>query len=93
VGVAKNAVGDITATFTITPDGISELREDYVRSALDYLDIGQPFNLWVARSFSEDADAAGCCQGLDESIEESVARGELRADYAREWGVYLAENN
>ena len=91
VGVAADAIVDITATFTISPDGISGLNEDYIRSALDYEDIGGPFNAWVRQNFPEDADAAGCCAG--ETIEESVARGELRAQYAREWAVYLADNN
>jgi hypothetical protein len=93
VGVAADSIVDITATFTVSPDGISDLREDYVGSALDYLDIASPFNAWVARNFPEDADAAGCCQGRNETIEDSVIRGELRAQYAREWAIYLAENN
>jgi len=91
VGVAADAIVDVTATFTITPDGISDLNEDYAGSFPNYLQIGQPFNLWVARNFPEDYDAAGCCAG--ETIEESVTRGELRAQYAREWAVYLADNN
>lgn len=91
VGVAADAIVDITATFTITPEGISDLREDYSLSVPDYFDIGQPFNAWVLANFPEDADAAGCCEG--ETIEESVTRGELRAQYAREWAVYLADNN
>jgi hypothetical protein len=91
VRVAADAIVDITATFTITPDGISGLNENYSGSVLDYADIARPFNAWVQANFPEDADAAGCCEG--ETIEESVARGELRAQYAREWAIYLAENN
>lgn len=63
----------------------------FTGSALDYLDIGQPFNAWVLENFPEDADTAGCCEG--ETIEESVTRGELRAGYAKEWAIYLAENS
>lgn len=74
-----------------TPDGISGLHENYSLSALNYLAIGTPFNFWVSQNYPEDADAAVCCQG--ETIEESVTRGELRAGYAREWAVYLADNN
>ncbi len=91
VGVAADSVVDITATFTITPEGISDLREDYVGSRLNYAGIAAPFNAWLRRDFPNDADAAGCCAG--ETIAESVARGELRATYAREWALYLAENN
>jgi len=91
VRVAADAIVDITATFTITPDGISDLHEDYAGSVLDYADIGQPFNAWLVANFPEDADVAGCCEG--ETIEESVTRGELRAQYAREWAIYLADNS
>ena len=79
VGVAADGIVDITATFTITPDGISDLHEDYAVSFPNYLDIGQPFNTWVRANCPEDADAAGCCHGRDETIELSVAQGELRA--------------
>lgn len=93
VGVAADAIVDITATLTITPDGISDLNENYFDSVPDPMDIGAPFNGWVGLNFPEDAVAAGCCQGRDETIEDSVARGKLRAQYARQWAIYLADNN
>jgi hypothetical protein len=91
VRLAADSIVSITAILTITPEGISALVEAYSDSVLDYADIGGPFNAWVRANFPEDADAAGCCAG--ETIEESVARGELRAGYAREWAIYLADNN
>jgi hypothetical protein len=91
VRLAADAIVAVKAYLTITPDGISDLREDYTGSVLDYADIGEPFNAWVLENFPEDADVAGCCAG--ETIEESVTRGELRAGYAEEWAIYLAENS
>ena len=91
VGVAADAIVDITATLTVTPGGISDLHENYSDLGLNYLVIGRPFNVWLVENFPEDAFIAGCCEG--ETIEESVIRGELRAQYAREWAVYLADNS
>ena len=90
VGVAADKIVSIRATLTISPDGISDLHENYAGSDLDYLAIGTPFNNWLSQNYYEDFFVAGCCEG--ETVEESVARGKLRAQYAKEWAIYLKDN-
>ena len=75
-----------TAMITIGPGGISELREFY--GSPDFADTGIPFSAWMERTHLDDAEAAGCCAG--DTVEESIARGELRARYAAEWNAHLA---
>lgn len=70
----------------MTPDGIADLREG-VSSTLSYAHVGRPFDAWVFANFREDYDEAGCCEA--DTVEESVARGELRAFYARQWAETL----
>ena len=48
------------------------------------------FDAWMAAVHPDDAEAAGCCAG--ETVQESVARGELLARYAGEYAAFLAEN-
>lgn len=74
---------------TFTPDGISDLKERY--GSPDFADTGGPFNLWMEANHPEDADAAGCCEA--DTIEESVARGQLRAQYAKEYAAFLETNS
>ncbi len=38
----------------------------------------------------DDADKVDCCEG--DTVEESVARGELRSAYADLWVAYLEAN-
>lgn len=78
-----------TAKMTITPSGISHLEEFYPFP--HFTTVGGPFEQWMEENHPEDADAAGCCQG--DTVEESVARGELRAQYAAEWAAYLEAND
>ncbi len=89
IGLAVNAVEiPTTAEMTITPDGISDLYESF--GAPDFLVTGGPFLLWMDRNHPEDADAVDCCEA--DTVEESIARGELRAQYAAEWAVYIKTN-
>jgi hypothetical protein len=74
---------------TFTPDGISDLEERY--SLPNFLITGGPFSNWMEANHPEDADAAGCCEA--DTIEESVARGQLRAQYAKEYAVFLETNS
>ena len=83
-----SAVIPTTTKLTVTPDGISEIREAY--SFPNFLNTGAPFTRWMEANHPEDADATGCCEA--DTVEESVARGELRALYAQEWAVYLEAN-
>jgi len=77
-----------TTEMTITPDGISDLRDWYAGS--HFTVVGNPFTRWLRENHPEDAGAAGCCQGG--TVEESVDRAELRAQYATEWAAYLEAN-
>jgi hypothetical protein len=78
-----------TATImTFTPNGISDLEERY--SDLDLSKTDRPFSFWMEANHPEDADAAGCCEA--DTIEESVARGQLRAQYAKEYAAFLETN-
>lgn len=43
----------------------------------DHSTVNTPFNLWMQANHPDDADKVGCCGG--DTVEESVARGELRA--------------
>ena len=74
---------------TFTPDGISDLEERYSRP--NFLTTGGPFTRWMEANHPGDADAAGCCEA--DTIEESVARGQLRAQYAKEYAAFLETNN
>lgn len=74
------------ADIELTPDGISELREYYGQP--DFVDTGRPFDAWLREHHPEVADIAGCCSG--ETVEESITRGELRAEYAARWAADLA---
>ena len=73
---------------TVTPDGISDLFEAY--GTPDFTHTGFPFRRWMEANHPDDADATGCCAG--DTVEESTARGELRAQYAQEWAAYLEAN-
>ena len=73
---------------TITPDGINELRDSY--GSPDFTATGNPFRSWMEANHPDDAEATGCCEGA--TVEESIARGELRARYAQEWAAYLEAN-
>jgi hypothetical protein len=78
-----------TTKMTIGPDGITDLRETYGGNHFQVA--GDPFRSWMEENHPEDAKAAGCCQGR--TVEESVARGELRAQYSDEWATYLEAND
>ena len=74
---------------TITPDGISEFRDRF--GPPDHNVTERPFTTWMEENHPQDAEAAGCCEG--DTVEQSIARGELRAQYAAEWAAYLETND
>jgi hypothetical protein len=78
-----------TTIMTVTPAGIGDLSEGFGRP--DFNDVGIPFADWMEANHPADAVATGCCAG--DTFEESVARGELRAAYAKEWALYLEAND
>jgi hypothetical protein len=78
-----------TTTMTVTADGISDFSNRYGNP--DFTTAGNPFIRWMEASHPEDAEAVGCCAG--ETFEESVARGELRLQYAKEWALYIEAND
>ncbi len=57
----------------------------------DFGTVNDPFDDWMERNYPEDAAKVGCCDG--DTVEESVARGELRAQYADVWVAYLEAND
>ena len=56
----------------------------------DYNVVNRPFHAWMLANHPEDAATVDCCGG--ETVEESITRGTLRAQYADEWAAYLDEN-
>jgi hypothetical protein len=78
-----------TTIMTITTGGISDFRESYGQP--NFTAAGNPFLRWMNANHPEDAAAADWRAG--DTIEESVARGELRAEYAKEWALYLEAND
>lgn len=78
-----------TTEMTIIPDGISDLRDTYGTPAFGL--VGRHFERWMDQNHPEDADTVGCCQG--DTVEESITRGELRAQYSAEWAAYLEAND
>jgi hypothetical protein len=57
----------------------------------DFNTVANPFNAWMETHHPDDAEAVGF--GTWTSFDEAVAFGEIRADYAERWAVYLDENN
>jgi hypothetical protein len=82
-----SAAVQTTTTMILTPDGISELSQRYAGS--HFQRTGNPFVAWMVANHPGDADAAGCCAGS--TVEESIARGELRAAYATRWAAQLED--
>ncbi len=77
-----------TRTLVTIVDGtITELHHGY--GSPDFGTLGRPFQNWLDREHP-DIEGAGCCIG--DTRDESVQRGLLRAEWAREWNSYLEEN-
>jgi hypothetical protein len=74
-----------TTTMILTPQGISGLSQRY--QGAHFAPTGNRFIAWMRANHPEDADAAYCCAGS--TVEESIARGELRAEYAKRWAAHL----
>lgn len=73
--------------FTIRGGAITELRFGY--GFPDFATLGRPFNQWLERHHP-DVEGADCCAG--DTRAESIQRGALRAEWAREWNRYLEQN-
>jgi hypothetical protein len=89
VGLALDSAQIPTrTTMLVAPEGISDFQEFFGNP--DQGDTGFPFTDWMQVNHPEDAETPGCC--ASDTVEESVARGELRAQYATEWAAYLEAN-
>ncbi len=78
-----------TVTIRFDEDGkIHSLSEKF--GPPDYRTVNTPFNSWMQANHPDDADKVDCCAG--DTVEESVARGELRSAYADLWVAYLEAN-
>lgn len=53
----------------------------------NYKVVNTPFDSWMQANHPDDFDKVDCCAG--DTVEESVARGELRSAYADLWVAYL----
>ncbi len=74
--------------FTITPNGIQDVREEYGRP--DFLQATVPFTEWMERKHPDHARKIGF--GAWDSISEARENGELTAEYAHLWAAYLEAN-
>lgn len=83
---ALDATAVPTRTLITIVDGqITELHHSY--GSPDFAFYGQQFDAWMEENHP-DVDGALCCAG--DTRDESVARGELRAQWAQQWASALA---
>ena len=73
----------------VVPEGINDFQILFGNP--DFEATGVPFHRWMEANHPEDAEMTNCCAG--DTAEESVVRGELRAQYAQDWAAYLEAND
>ena len=74
--------------FVVTSAGISEIDARYGPGA-DFVTTGEPFTDWMLEHHPDDAEVTGSCEA--DTVAESVARGEARAEFAQLYLEYAEE--
>ena len=74
--------------FTIVDETITKIHHDY--GTPDFATLGRRFSFWMEHD-NPEIEGADCCEG--ETREESVTRGELRAEWAQKWARHLEQND
>lgn len=74
--------------FSVTPYGISAVREEYGRP--DFLQATTPFVQWLEEKHPDAVEQVGF--DIWESIDDAEEKGSLTRQYARRWAAWLEAN-